>query len=97
MDFRHHIFSIDLDGHSFRGAQRHMQHGALLRDIDLVPAKQGLDSFFQAGLPGQLKQELERFVGHAILGVVQVDARSLDGHTLATLRIVCEEPSQMDP
>ena len=37
VDFRHHVLAVDDDGRSLRRAQRHVQHRALLRDVDLSP------------------------------------------------------------
>ena len=59
MDFRHHVFSVHVNRSSFWGAQRHMQHGSLLGDIDLLAAKHRVDSLFQSGLFGELKQKLK--------------------------------------
>src|SRR5262245_21216074 len=61
----------------------------------LLPAKHRLDSRLQAGLLGESKKEIERLVGDAIFGIVQVEAHGLDRHPLAALRIVREELSQM--
>ena len=72
-----------------------MQHSSLLCGVDLLPAKHRLDSRLQAGLLGEPKKQLERLVGDAILGVVQVEAHSLHRHPLAARWIVREELSQM--
>ena len=73
-----------------------MEHRSLLGEIDLLPPEHRVDSRLQAGLLGQLKQELQGLVSHAILGIVQIEAHSLDRHPLAALRIFCEQLSQMD-
>ena len=44
-----------------RRAQRHVQDGALFRDIDFLAAKHRVDPFPQAGFVRQSKQELEGF------------------------------------
>ena len=79
-----------------RRAQRHVQHGAVLGDVDLVAAEHRVDALAQARLLGQLQQQLERLVGDAILRVIEIDARRLDRQALAALRIVGEELPQMD-
>ena len=40
-----------------RRAQRHVQHGAVLGDVDLVAAEHGVDALAQARLLGQLQQQ----------------------------------------
>src|SRR5215475_942192 len=72
-----------------------MQDRPLLCDVDLLTAKHRLDSRLQAGLLGKSKKKLERLVGDAILGEVQVEAHSLYRHPLAAPRIIRKELSQM--
>ena len=62
-----------------RRAQRHVQDGPVFRDVDLLAPEHGVDARPQAGLLGQLQQQLERLVGDAILRVVEVEARRLGG------------------
>ena len=78
-----------------RGAQGHVQDRPLLRDVDLLSPKHGVDARLQAGFLGQPDEKLEGFVGDAILGVVQEEAHSLGGHPLAALGVIREEISQM--
>ena len=80
-----------------RRAQRHVQDGPLLGDVDLLAAKHGVDPLAQAGFLGQLKQQLERFVGDAILRVIEVNARGLGCHALAALGIIREQLAEMRP
>ena len=72
-----------------------MQDGAIFRDVDLLAPEHGVDPRSQAGFLGQLKEQLERFVGDAILRVIEEDAGSLGGHPLPALGIIREELSQM--
>ena len=67
-------------------AQRDVQDGAVLGDVDLVAAEHGVDARAQAGLLGQLQQQLERLVGDAVLRVVEEEADGLERHPLAALR-----------
>ncbi len=78
-----------------RRAQRGMQHGAILGDVDLVAAEHGVDAGAQAGLPGQLQQQPEGLVGDPVLGIVEIEAAGLQHHALAALGIVCEQRAQM--
>ena len=76
-------------------AQGHVQDRPVLRDVDLLPSKHGVDPRSQAGFLGQLDEKLEGFVGDAVLRVVQEEARGLGRHPLAALGIVREELAQM--
>ena len=73
-----------------------MQDRALFRDVDLLPAKHGVDPLAQAGLLRQLQQQLQGLVGDAVLGIIEEDADCLGGKTLAALRVVGEQLAQMD-
>ena len=95
VDLGHNVFAIDDDGCSFRRAQGHVQDRPLLRDVDLLAAKHGVDSRSQARLLGQLQEKLEGFVGDAVLRVVQEEPRSLGRHPLAALGVIREELAQM--
>ena len=54
----HHVLAVDDDRCAFRRAQGHVQDGAVLRDVDLLAAEHGVDPRSQAGLLGQLNEEL---------------------------------------
>ena len=66
--------TIDEDALVPRRAQRHVQHGAVLGDVDLIAAEHGVDALAQAALRGEVQQQTQRLVGDAVLGVVQVQA-----------------------
>ena len=95
VDLRHHVLAVDDDGCSSRRAQGHVQDGPVFRDVDLLAPEHGVDALAQAGFLGQLQEQLERFVGDAVLRVVEVDAHRLGGHALAALGVVREELAQM--
>ena len=95
VDLRHDILAVHEDGCSFGRAQGHVQHGALLRDVDFLAAEHGVDPRSQAGFLGQLEQQLEGFVGDAVLRVIQEEARRLGRHALAALGVIREEIAQM--
>ena len=88
---RHDVLAVDHDRGPFRGAQGHVQHGAVLGDVDLLAAEHGVDPRAQTALVGQLQQQLERLVGDAVLRVIEIDARGLGGHAFAALGIVGEQ------
>ena len=72
-----------------------MQHRAVLGDVDLLAAEHGVDAAAQAGFLGQLQKQLQRFVGDAVLRVVEEEARGLGRHPLAALGVIGEKRPQM--
>ena len=80
---------------SLRGAQGDVQDGSFLRQVDLFSPEHGVDPGSQAGFLGQLQEQLEGFVGEAILGVIQVKAHGLGGQPLAAAGIVRKEFPEM--
>ena len=95
VDLGHDVLAIDDDGCSSRRAQRHVQDGAVLGDVDLLAAEHGVDPRAQAGFLRQLQEQLEGFVGDAILRVVEEDAHRLGRHPLAAPWVIREELPQM--
>ena len=95
VDLRHDVFAVDDDGCSFRRAQGHVQDGAVLRDVDLFAPEHGVDPRSQAGFLRQLQEQLEGFVGDAILRVIEVDAHGLGRHPLAAMGIIREQLSKV--
>ena len=74
VDLGNHVLAVHDDGSPFRCAEGHVQDRPVLRDVDLLAAEHGVDPLTQAGFLGQLHEQLERFVGDAVLGVIQVEA-----------------------
>ena len=78
-----------------RGARRATCSTARsLGGVDLLAAEHRVDPLRQAGSLGQLQQEAQRFVGDAVLGVVEVEADGFGGQALAPLGIVGEEGAE---
>ena len=72
-----------------------MQHGALLRGVDLLAAEHGVDALAQARLLGELEQQPQGLVGDPVLGVVEIDPGSFDRQLLAALGILGEELAEV--
>ena len=72
-----------------------MQDGALFGEVNFISAKHGVDVRPQPRFLGQAEQELDGFVGDAILRVIEEEAGGLDGHPYAALGVVGKELSQM--
>jgi hypothetical protein len=95
MDLGHHILAVD-DYRCISGrAQSDMQNRSILRDINFLASKHRVDPRSQAGFLCQLKEELESFVGDAILRVVEVETHGLQGQALAAFRVIGKELSKM--
>ncbi len=74
-----------------RRAQGHVQHGPPLGDVDLLAAEHGVDAGAQPHRLGQADEQAKGLVGHAVLGVVEVETDRLRGEPLAALGILGEE------
>ena len=96
VDAGNHILAVNLDDFAFGGAESHVQNRALLRDVDLLAAKHGVDPLAQAGFFGQLQQQFQCLVGDAVLGIIEKNADCLGGKTLASLRVVGKQLAEMD-
>ena len=59
------------------------------------PREHRVDAPAQTRFLGQLQQQLERLVGHAVLGVIEVNSGGLERHPLAARGIVGEQLAQM--
>ena len=91
VNVRHHVLAIDDDRGTPRGAKGRVEHGASFGDVDLVAAEQGVDTVAELALLGELHEQLQRFVGDAVLGVIEEHAFGLGGESFASARILREE------
>ncbi len=73
-----------------------MQNGAVFREVDFLALEHGVDAFAQSGFLGKLQEQLEGFVGDAVLRVIQVEAHRLGRHAFAAFRVIRKEPAQMN-
>ena len=96
MHFRHDVLPIDLDHSAARRPQRHVEHGAVLGDVDLLAAEHGVDPRAEAGPFGQMDQQRERLFREPVLRVVEVQALGFADERLATLGIVGKELPEME-
>jgi hypothetical protein len=87
--------TVNNDGCLSWRAQRYVKHGPVLGSVDLLAAEHGLDPRSQTGLFRQLSEELKRLVRNAVLGVIEVNARRLNRHTLATFWVSGKERPKM--
>ena len=72
-----------------------MQYGALLGDVDLLATEHRVDASAESHLVGQREQQAQCLVGHAMLGIVEIQAGGLDREPLAALWILVEHGAQV--
>ena len=70
MHLGHDVLSIHQNAGALGRAQSHVQHGAILGDVDFLAAEHGFDPPTQVTFLGQLEQQLEGLVGDAVLRVI---------------------------
>ena len=75
--------------------KRHVQHGAILGEVDLVAAEHGVDAVAQSGCFGKLHEQVERLVGDAVFRVVEVEAHGLGRQALAARGVCGKEVAQV--
>ena len=92
---RHDVMAIDQDARIARRAQRHVQHRALLGDVDLVAAEHRIATLRHAALLRELQQQPHGLVGDAVLRIVEVQSGALCRQAFATARIIGEELPQV--
>jgi hypothetical protein len=80
---------------SSRQAQRDVENGAVLRDVDPITAKHRLDPFGKPRLLRQLDQEVDSLVGDPVLRVVEVETSALGGEPFAPRWVAGEQIAQM--
>ena len=95
MHLGHDVLAVDREGCTSRGPQRDVEHGPPLRHIDLLAPEHGIDSVAKPHSVREFEQELEGLSSDSVLRVIEIDPAGLGGHVLATLRIICEERSEM--
>ncbi len=93
---RHDILPVHENRGTARRAQRDVEDGAILGAVDLFPAEHGPDPGAQSRLIRQPDEEMHRFIGDAVLRVVEEQPRALGGQSLATRRIIGEQRAQVN-
>jgi hypothetical protein len=97
VDLLDHIGAVNDQVFAGRHAQRHVQHGAVLGDVDVLAAEHGVAALGHAGLLGQRDEQPHRLVGDPVLGVVEVEPGRLRGQPLAAARVPGEQLAQVLP
>ena len=94
MDSGNDVFAINNNLFALRCTQRNVEYGAVLGDVDLLAGKHRLNAGLESGFFGELKQQLERLISQAILGVIEEDAAELCREPITTRRVPGEQVFQ---
>ena len=81
VDLGHDVLAVDLDHRARRRPQRHVQHRAVLGDVDPLAGEHGVAAGLDAGDVGDGQQRGHHVVVDALLGVV--DAQVTDVQQVA--------------
>ena len=79
----------------FRRAQRDVEDGAVLGDVDPVAAEHGFDPGAQPDLFGQTDEQCQGLVGNPVLRVVEINAGGLGVQPIAASGVAREQLAQM--
>src|SRR5579863_4883027 len=90
------VSSVKHNGCATWRAERDVQHRAFFGDVDYVAAEHGGDARLEAAFSSELLQQRQRFVGHSVLGIVEIKAGRIDGEPFAAAGIVGKELPQVD-
>ena len=95
MDLGHDILAVDENLLAAFGAQRHMQDGAVLADVDLLAREHRVAPRGDAARPGKLDEQTNGLVGDPVLGIVEEKSRRLHAEALAAPRIACKQGAEL--
>ncbi len=95
MYVRHHVAAVRLDHLATRRAQGDVQHGAVLRDVDLLAAEHGVAPLGDFALLGKVDQKRKRLLGDAVLRVVQHETRAFRRELRGAVLVLGEQVAQM--
>mmetsp|Transcript_5809 Transcript_5809/g.21989 ORF Transcript_5809/g.21989 Transcript_5809/m.21989 type:complete len:451 (-) Transcript_5809:77-1429(-) len=91
-DVRDDVLTVDVDHLVARRARGDVEHGAVLRGVDVLAREHGVDLALEVRLVGEFVELRHRLLGDALPGVVAVHAVVLDGERLASLLVLDEVP-----
>jgi hypothetical protein len=95
MHLGHDVDTIDDNALGLGRAQGSVQHGALFRHVDPLTAEHRGHALTQTAFPGQSHEQSDRFIGDAVLRVVEVNTGGFGAQARAPARIFGEELPQM--
>src|SRR5437764_1151399 len=96
MDVRHDIATLVQDGSPAWSTQRDVKDRALLRNIDCLTLKHGLDPAAKIRLCRQLQQQLQCLGGDAVFGIIEIDACGFCAQAFTTVGLLREKLPEME-
>ena len=91
MHGRYDIDAVDNDVLARRRTQANVQHRPVFGVVDFVAAEHRIDAFRHAARDRERQQQPNRFVGDAVLGIVEVQTGRLADEPFAAQRILGEQ------
>ena len=96
MNVGHDVLAVDQDRRAARCTQRHVEHGSVLRDVDLLATEHGVDAGAQAGLLGEADEQRQRLISDPVLRIVEIDAGGLDRQPFTAAGIAREQLAEVN-
>ena len=95
MDVGDDILTVDRQPVALGPAQRGMQDGAVLRDVDVLPGEHGVTATGHVDLLGQLGQGVAHLIGQKVLRQVHEEIPQLVGVAPGTAGVLGEPGAQV--
>jgi hypothetical protein len=95
VDLGDDILAVDFDDGSFGCAERGVQHGSLLSNVDFFAGEHGVDALAQAARLCQIEEQAQRLIGDAVFRVVEVDALGFGSQPRSALGVALKQLAQM--
>src|SRR5262249_47455244 len=89
------VLAVDIDPRALRRAERDVEDGAVLGEVDVLAGEHRVAPLCDAALLGESKQQAERLVRDAVLGVVEEDPLRLGGQAFPARGIGREQVAQV--
>ncbi len=94
VDLRDHVLAVDLDHRVLRRPQGHVQHRAVLGDVDLLALEHGGDALLELRPLREGEEQPHRLGVHMVLGVVHPQPGALDGEAIRAATVLGEEVAE---
>src|SRR5207302_281302 len=89
--------AVDLDDGVAPCAEGDVEDGAVLGEVDLFAVEHGVAALGEIRLVGKVDQQAHRVTGDAVLGIVEIESKRVDGEFLGALRALKQNSNQLHP
>jgi len=96
VDVAYDVAPVDEQRPAARHPKRHVEHGAILRRVDPLPAEHRIAPHGDASFSGELEQETDSLAVDPMLREIRVDPGRLERETLHSTRIAGEEIAKVN-